>query len=73
MPQTPLTPTQLDRFRRLACALSPENLFCDGEVSRTVARARARALRALWAEAEHDVGRPVSEEEVWAAIVTPPR
>jgi len=48
-------------------SLSPENLSCDGELSRTAVRAKAarlnRALKALWKEA----GREVSESETWKA------
>lgn len=48
------------------CALSPENLTCDGELSRSQVRAKAarlnRALKALWKEA----GREVTESEAWA-------
>lgn len=46
-------------------ALSPENLSCDGELSRGQVRAKAarlnRALKALWKEA----GREVYEPEAW--------
>jgi hypothetical protein len=47
------------------CALSPENLSCDGELSRSAVRAKAarlnRALKALWKEA----GRAITESEAW--------
>jgi hypothetical protein len=47
--------------------LSPENLTCDGELSRTQVRARAarlkRALKALFKEA----GREITESETWRA------
>jgi len=48
-------------------SLSPENLTCDGELSRTAVRAKAarlnRALKALWKEA----GREITESETWKA------
>tara|TARA_Y100000310_G_scaffold209423_1_gene210029 strand:- start:4538 stop:4993 length:456 start_codon:yes stop_codon:yes gene_type:complete len=47
------------------CALSPENLTCDGELSRTASmhryRSLKRQLRALFAE----IGREVSEGECY--------
>lgn len=47
--------------------LSPENLTCDGEASRTHIRRRSaelrRALKALWIEA----GREITEDECWNA------
>ena len=33
-------------FNKLECDLSPENLHCDGEISRTQARAKERKLMA---------------------------
>lgn len=45
--------------------LSPENLTCDGELSRSAVRAKSarlnRALKALWKEA----GREITEGEAW--------
>jgi hypothetical protein len=47
------------------CGLSPENLSCDGECSRSEVSRRAaaynRGLRALWKEA----GRSITESECW--------
>ena len=53
------------QFAILACQLSPENLHCDGEISRAEAKRRERALLAKWSELERRVGRPVDEAEVW--------
>jgi hypothetical protein len=53
------------KFEWLACSLSPENLHCDGEISRSAARKKAVTLRKRWRELEKEVGRRVSEEEVW--------
>lgn len=68
-----LTVTQIEKFSEIANALSPENLHCDGEVSRAVARRKASALRAQWKRLEAEVGRTVTESEVWAAFVALPR
>lgn len=56
----------LNEIRNCYSALSPENLWMDGEATRAQARARAttlnRKLRALFVE----LGRRVSEDEVFA-------
>lgn len=54
----------------LCCELSPENLCCDGEISRSAAMKKASALRAEWKEIEKKLGRKVSEEEVYSAVWT---
>jgi hypothetical protein len=51
---------------KISCDLSPENLHCDGEISRTQAMKKLRALNAEWKEVEKILGRKVSEDEVWA-------
>ena len=47
------------------CSLSPENLYCDGEISKSEANRKFkilnRKLRVLFVE----LGREVSEEEAW--------
>ena len=48
---------------RLCGELSPENLSCDGEISRTAMMIKAREIRAEWKEIEKKLGRKVSEEE----------
>jgi hypothetical protein len=53
-------------LEELCNELSPENLFCDGEISRSAAMKKASALRAEWKEIEKKLGRKVSEEEVEA-------
>jgi len=45
--------------------LSPENLTCDGEASPAWVRRRAASLRARLRELEAEIGRKVSEEELW--------
>lgn len=55
-------------FARLANALSPENLCCDGEIPASAARKRGAALRREWGALERKVGRKVQEDEVWQWI-----
>ena len=52
------------KFVGLECRLSPENLHCDGEISRTQAKKRAAQIRREWRELEKVVGRRVTHEEV---------
>ena len=60
----PVTETEcLDWLTMICGDLSPENLHCDGEISRSAAMAKARALRAEWREVEKIIGRKVSENE----------
>jgi len=53
------------KFVSLACQLSPENLSCDGELSRSRVIARLRSLRAEWRRCERELGRRVTEDEAW--------
>jgi hypothetical protein len=48
-------------FDRLRCELSPENLFCDGEISRTQAMKKRAAIIRCWKELELIVGHRVQE------------
>lgn len=57
------------RFRELASDLSPENLTCDGELSRTQVQRRLKALRKEWGQLETLLGREVTEEQVWADVM----
>jgi hypothetical protein len=52
-------------FSRLCNELSPENLHCDGEISRTAAMKKYRNLMAEWKEIEKSLGRKVTEDEVY--------
>lgn len=45
--------------------LSPENLTCDGELSRSAVIAKARSIRAKLAELQTELGRKVSEDQCW--------
>jgi len=53
------------KFLNLACALSPENLSCDGEISMAETRRKEGTIRNQWKDLEKKVGREVSEDEVW--------
>lgn len=53
------------KFLNLAGQLSPENLTCDGELSRSQVNAKLKKLKAEWAKLEKQVGRSVSEDETW--------
>ena len=68
-----LSVEMVNRFMGLANALSPENLHCDGEISRAAARRKEVGLRQSWRALEAEVGRKVTEDEVWAAFLTTPR
>ena len=61
-----MTKEQHIKFLQLASALSPENLHCDGEISRAEAKRKRVRLMKQWCVLEEEVGRTVSEEEVWA-------
>ena len=50
-------------FIELICRLSPENLCCDGEISKAQVRRRLADIRREWKVLEGITGRRVSEEE----------
>lgn len=54
------------KFLTICGALSPENLYCDGEVGHAEAARTERKLRAEWAALEKLAGRKVSEDEIWS-------
>lgn len=60
-----LTDAIKSQFEELASALEPENLSCDGECSGSRIKAKLSHLRAEWRKLEKQVGRSVSENEVW--------
>lgn len=60
-----LSPDMLAYFMRLACALSPENLHCDGEISVAEANRKYTKLMREWRAGERLVGHPVYEDDVW--------
>jgi hypothetical protein len=53
----------------LSCELSPENLSCDGELSRSQVNAKLRKIRGEWKEIEQKLGRKVSEDEVESNMI----
>lgn len=57
------------KFSDLAGALSPENLSCDGELAPSQVQAAYRRLMKEWAALERQVGRKVTEDEVWGWII----
>jgi hypothetical protein len=56
-------------FLNLVFALSPESLTCDGECSRAEVKVRHAKIMARWRDAERQLGRAVTEDEVWSAEV----
>jgi hypothetical protein len=68
-----LTPELMREFMGILNALSPENLMCDGERPLAVARRIERALKARWKALEAELGRTVTEDEVWRMFLTTPR
>ena len=50
------------------CSLSPENLTCDGELSRTQVARRASALNARLRACFKELGREVSEGEAYGMV-----
>ena len=60
-----MTNEQLHKFFDLVGELSPENLHEDGEISIRQARQKERRLLRQWNTLENEVGRRVTEEEVW--------
>jgi hypothetical protein len=63
----------MEAFMSILNALSPENLMMDGERPMAAAKRVAKALRARWKALEKTLGRPVTEDEVWAMFLTTPR
>lgn len=61
----PMPKALKDKFLDLACQLSPENLCCDGELPPAQVRIKHARLMREWASLENQVGRKVTEEEIW--------
>jgi len=55
----------LQDIRQLYSMLSPENLHCDGEISRSMAARRGAAFRRQLTECFAELGRRVSEDEAF--------
>lgn len=52
------------KFDALCSRLSPENLHCDGEISRTEAKARHAVIMREWRLLEKQAGRTVTQGEI---------
>jgi len=59
-----MTDNQKQKLEALVNRLSPENLCCDGEISKTQVNKRYRKIMQEWREIEKEVGRKISEDEV---------
>lgn len=55
----------MNEIRGIYCQLSPENLTCDGELSRTAVRRRSAALNRALRACFQELGRRVSESEAY--------
>jgi hypothetical protein len=57
----------LEKFAGLASRLSPENLHCDGEISKAEARRKEQGVRREWKALEDAQGPQfaISEDEIW--------
>lgn len=54
------------QFINLTGDLSPENISCDGMLSRAKIAAKRKAIMKQWAALEKQAGTKVSENEVYA-------
>jgi hypothetical protein len=52
-------------LQRVECNLSPENLHCDGEISRAAAARKGRALNAERRALVKELGREPTSNELW--------
>jgi hypothetical protein len=55
----------MDNFNSLACRLSPENLCCDGELSKTQVQKRFAQIKKEWKALEKEIGHTVTEDEAF--------
>lgn len=63
-----MTPDTRKQFEKLAIQRSPENLSCDGELSRSAIIKRHAAIMAEWQALEKQVGRKVSLDEIYIGM-----
>ena len=54
-----------DAFSSLACRLSPENLYCDGEATDACVMRELRAIKKEWKALEKRAGCKVTEDDIW--------
>lgn len=64
-----LSESLFKQFDALCSRLSPENLHCDGEISRTEAKRRHTQIMREWRALEKQAGRKVTQEEIESAII----
>ena len=57
----------IKRLQRVECELSPENLHCDGEISRAAARKKQVLLLKIRAELVKMLGREPTDAEIYGA------
>ena len=55
----------IERIANVYCAMSPENLYCDGEISVAAGFRKLRKLKAELARLLKEYGRPVDECEAY--------
>jgi len=60
-----LSDTLHSKFFDIVMRLEPENLWRDGEASKTEVKQRSTFLKKQWSDLEYLVGRKVSEDEIW--------
>lgn len=55
----------MNNFLDLACDLSPENLYCDGEATYDQVEATLKAVNQNWKKLEEEIGHKVTETDAW--------
>ena len=60
----PVSKEIMEKFSALSGRLSPENLCCDGELSKTEVKRRLAQINREWKALEKIIGRKMSEDEV---------
>ena len=60
-----LSTTHINKFMDLTNALSPENLYMDGEATARQASKRRKVLMSQWRKLEKAVGRKVTQDEAY--------
>jgi len=55
----------IKEFQRVECGLSPENLHCDGEISRTAANRKRIVLEKERKALVKELGREPTFNEIW--------
>lgn len=55
----------MENFLDLACDLSPENLWCDGEASGEEVEEKLKSINESWKDLETEIGYKVTEDDAW--------